>query len=101
MPQDLRDVTRAFGRGEATLETWRRAALGETSDRHLAGEILRLIAEWESSPLKDTVRYRNEMRARAKKLAPAPSAEPSTSRSRAEPGESLYAAGLRGQRRRD
>lgn len=97
MPPNLRDVTREFGRGEATLETLRQAARAERLDRPVADQILRLITDWENSPGSETDRAKNELRARVKQLVPP---EPPPSASRREPGESIYAAGLRGQRRR-
>ncbi|HEV2060949.1 MAG TPA: hypothetical protein VGR11_16485 [Solirubrobacteraceae bacterium] len=100
MPPNLRDVTRDFGRGEATLESLRAAARAEHRDRQLANEILTLIGEWENSPQKDSVRSRDDLRARAKKLVPPAPPDPPASTSRRPPGESIYDAGLRGQRRR-
>lgn len=86
----MRDVTRAFGIGEATLEDLREAAMAERVDRQLADAVLRLIAEWETSAWT-----RNEFRTRARDLLPA-----TPPPSRRPEGESLYEAGLRGQRRR-
>lgn len=97
---NLREITRQFGRGEATLESLRGAALGEHRDRQLAGEILTLINAWERDPYKDSVRCRNDLRAHIKQLVPPAPAAAEASKSRREPGESLYAAGLRGQQRR-
>ena len=100
MPPNLRDVTRDFGRGQTTLESWRGAARAERDDRQLAAEVLKLIADWESSAWKDSVRSREDLRARAKQLVPAAPAAPPESASRRGPKSSIYDAGLRGQRRR-
>ena len=99
MPRNLRDLTRDFGRGDTTLETLRGAARAEPSDRHLAGAILNVITDWENSGWTDSVASRNQLRLRIKQLVPAtpPPAEP---KNRRPPGESMYDAGLRGQRRR-
>jgi hypothetical protein len=70
MPPNLRDVTRAFARGEATLATLRGAARAERMDRHLADAILKLIADWETGARTDSARSRNELRDRAKRLVP-------------------------------
>ena len=93
----LRDATRAFYRGEITLDMLRAAAHAERMDRQLADGILRLISEFERNPWAATDRVRNELRDRAKAMIPP---DPPPSSGRREPGESLYAAGLRGQRRR-
>lgn len=103
MPADLRDVTRDFGRGDATLETLRAAAHAERIDRRLADAILRLIADWERKPGRETALTRNLLRARVEDLvppAPPPPPPPSAAEHRRPPGESIYEAGLRGQRRR-
>lgn len=100
MPPDLRDVTRDFGRGQTTLESWRGAARAERDDRQLAAEVLKLIADWENSAWRDSVRSREDLRARAKQLVPAAPAAPPASASRRGPKSSIYDAGLRGQRRR-
>lgn len=101
MALDLKDVTRAFGRGEATLESLRAAARAEPYDRQLAGEIMRLISDWENSAWKDSARSRDDLRANIKSLVPpAPTASSPASTSRRQPRESIYEAGLRGQRRR-
>lgn len=98
---DLKDVTRAFGRGEATLESLRAAARGELYDRQLAGEIIRLISDWENSAWKDSARSRGDLRANIKALVPpAPTVASPGLTSRRKPRESIYEAGLRGQRRR-
>jgi hypothetical protein len=100
MPADLRDVTREFGRGQTTLENLREAARAEPRDRQLAGALLQLIAEWESTAVTVSVRSRSELRARIRQLVPPdPPASPEAS-ARRDPAESIYAAGLRGQRRR-
>ena len=103
MLPNLAEVARTFGRGEATLDTLRLAASADRADRRLADTLLALIAEWESSAYKDTVWSRNELRARASQLAPpvpvAPLTAPVSARLR-EPAESIYEAGLRGQKRR-
>ena len=90
MHTHLRDVTRAFGIGEATLDTWREAAHAERTDRQLAEAVLRLIAEWENSAWS-----RNEFRTRARQLIPPLPPPP-----RRPNDTSIYDAGLRGQRRR-
>src|SRR5687767_13313607 len=100
MPPNLRDVARDFGRGEATLESLRGAARAERGDRQLADGILRLIAGWENSPQRHSVRSREDLRAEVKQLVPPEPPAPSASTSRRPPGESIYEAGLRGQRRR-
>ena len=90
MQTRLRDVTRAFGIGEATLEDLREAANAERVDRQMADEVLRLIADWERRQYP-----RNELRSHVRSITPPPPPP-----SRHPPGESLYDAGLRGQRRR-
>ncbi len=100
MPSNLRDVASDFGRGLATLETLRGAARAERNDRQLAEEILKLIADWENSAWKDSVRSRDDLRARAKQLVPPAPPAPPAATSRRRPAESIYEAGLRGQRRR-
>lgn len=102
MAPDLRDVTREFARGEATLETLRAAARSERSDRQLAEAVLQLIARCESAARTDSARARarDDLRDRAKQLVPAAPAAPAGSTNRRPPGESIYEAGLRGQRRR-
>ena len=100
MSTNLRDLTRAFGRGEATLESLRGAARAERDDRQLADEVLTLITHWENSPVKDTARARDDLRVRAKKLVPPDPPAATVSKSRREPAKSIYEAGLRGQRRR-
>ena len=102
MPPSLRDVTRDFALGEATLETLRAAARAERSNRPLADEILRLIGECERSGRTDSARVRamHDLRDRAKALAPPGPAARAASDARRPPGESIYEAGLRGQRRR-
>jgi len=100
MAADLKDVTRDFGRGQTTLENLREAARAESRDRQLAGALLQLIAEWESTAVTVSVRSRSELRARIRQLVPPePPASPASS-GRPDPAESIYAAGLRGQRRR-
>ncbi len=106
MPATLQDVTRDFALGQATLETLREAARDERRDRGLAGQLLALIAEWDTSVLTDSARarLRNSLRERAKALVPAappPEPEKPTWTSRQAPEKSsLYEAGLRPQRRR-
>lgn len=103
MPANLRDVARAFGRGEATLEMLRAAARAAPGDRQLADQVLKLIMDWESSGLTHTVRSRTDLRMRVKALVPAPPPAPNApapgERRRAS-GNSLYEPGLRGQKRR-
>jgi hypothetical protein len=96
MPPNLRDVTREFARGQAPLETLRRAAREEPIDRQLADGILKLIADWERTRSPASAWSRNDLRARAKELVPP---DPPASSSRRNPTESMYEAGLRGQRR--
>lgn len=97
---NLRDVSREFSRGAATLDTLRNAARAEPTDRQLAAELLRLIAEWEAGAWTwtDSGRAKSELRWRVKQLVPPPAPPPTPSRR--PPGESMYDAGLRGQRRR-
>ncbi|HWH23723.1 MAG TPA: hypothetical protein VNW68_02395 [Candidatus Limnocylindria bacterium] len=97
MQSGLRDVAREFARGETTLEVLRAAARTERMDRHVAEEILKLISAWESRAWPDVDRARNDLRAGVKQLVPA---DPPPSASRRPPGESIYDAGFRGQRRR-
>jgi hypothetical protein len=100
MAANLRDVTRDFARGQVALETWRAAARAERADRQLADAVLMLINEWESKAMAQSVRARNELRARAKQLLPPEPVTPPASTYRRDPSESIYAAGLRGQKRR-
>ncbi len=100
MAQNLTHVTRAFGRGEATLETLRAAARAERGDRRLAETILQLITDWENSGWTDSEVSRTQLRIRVKQLVPAAPTTPPASTYRRDPSESLYAAGLRGQKRR-
>ena len=102
MPSDLRELTRQFGRGETTLEALRMAARAENRDRGLADQLLQLIREWEISPLRASERAKNDLREAAENLVPPPPPPlaPSSS-ARRDPSESIYAAGLRGQKRRD
>lgn len=100
MQSKLRDVATGFGRGEATLETLRGAAIAELVDRPLASRILTLISEWENSSGNHTVRSRDDFRARVKQVVPPAPVIPAASEYRRPPGESIYAAGLRGQQRR-
>lgn len=103
MPTNLRDVARDFGRGEATLETLRAAARTERGDRELADQVLKLIMDWETGGQTHSDRSRTDLRLRVKQLVPAAPTAPASSAasgSRRPAGESLYAAGLRGQRRR-
>jgi hypothetical protein len=101
-PPTFRDVVRDFSLGDATLDMLRSAARAESSDRQMANEILKLIADWERTPWTDSVVAKNELRARAKQLVPA--APPPGSRGRrdpnVDPATAMYEAGLRGQRRR-
>lgn len=100
MAFDLRDVTRKFGRGEATLHTLRDAARAERVDRQLAEQVLKLIMEWENSGRTNNDHARSELRMRVKALVPAaPTAAAAGQRRRAS-GNSFYEPGLRGQRRR-
>lgn len=101
MPPSLRDVTRDFALGEATLEALRAAARAERGNRPLADEILRLIGVCERSGRTDSARVRamHDLRDRARALAP-PGPDKPASDARRPPGESIYEAGLRGQRRR-
>lgn len=102
MPPDLRELTRQFGRGETTLEALRVAARAENRDRALADQLLQLIREWEISPLRASERARNDLREAAENLVPPPPPPLApVANSRRDPSESIYAAGLRGQRRRD
>ena len=95
MPRSLRDVTRDFSLGEATLEDLREAAYAERMERSLAASVLGLISEWENSAWASD-RSRDTLRARAKALVPA--RQPVSKNRRGS--ESIYEAGLRGQRRR-
>lgn len=96
---NLRDVTREFGRGETALETLRAAARAEGVDRRLADDILRLIGEWEKGPSTGSAWSRNELRARAKQLIPPDAPAATEPPRRKDPTETMYAAGVRGQRR--
>ena len=100
MPANLRDVTRGFGRGEATLESLRGAAHAERSDRQLADQVLQLITAWETSAWKDSARSRDDLRVRVGDLVPPDPPTPPAAASSRKPGESIYEAGLRGQKRR-
>ena len=92
----LREVTREFARGEAPLETLRRAALREPIDRPLADGLLQLIAEWENGAWPNSRWARSELRDRAERLVPA-APEP---RKRTEDATAtMYGAGLRGHLR--
>ena len=90
LPPDLSDITRKFACGEVSLLDWRDAAHRERFDRQLSEKVLSLIAQFENS-----MWTRNDLRSRARELVPAerPAA-------RRRPAESIYEAGLRGQRRR-
>jgi hypothetical protein len=81
----------------------RAAARAENRERELASAVLRLIMQWESGGLTDTVRARDDLRTNVKALVPAAAPEPPPpapgDRPRAT-GLSLYEPGLRGQRRR-
>lgn len=90
----MREAARAFGLGEITLEDLREAARADKLDRPLADQLLRMIAEWETSPRRHSDWARKEFRATVRKLAPA---EPAVDKR--EHRESLYEAGLRGQQR--
>lgn len=98
MRHSLKNVTREFVLGVATLGTWREAARAEPVDRRLADEILRVISDWENTSWPDIARARNELRERAERLVPpAPPDEPE--RRKQDPATAMYEAGLRGQRR--
>lgn len=97
MRSGLRDVVRAFSLGEITLDMLRAAALAERVDRGLAERVLGLVAEWERSAWAGKDTGRSELRYRAKQLIPP---EPPAPEMRRPPGESIYEAGIRGQRRR-
>ena len=97
MARKLRDVTRDFARGEVPLETLRSAARAERLDRYLADRLLQLISEWENSDWANSAWSRDELRDRADRLVPA--AAPPTPASGKDNAASMYAAGLRGQRR--
>ena len=99
MPENLRNVTREFAHGEATLGTWRAAARTERGDRRLADEILRLITEWENTTWPDIARARNELRSRAERLVPAAPPEPPESKRSKDPTTAMYEAGIRGHHR--
>ena len=90
MRTHMREVARAFGIGEATLEDLREAAMAERVDRQLAVAVLGLIDQWETSAWT-----RNEFRTHVRALLPATPPPP-----RRPNDESIYDAGLRGQRRR-
>ena len=100
MAPNLTDVTRAFYRGEATLETLRRAARAEGSDRHLAARILGLITDWENSGWTESEASRSALRLQVKQAVPPPPTTSPKSTYHRDPAESLYAAGIRGQKRR-
>ncbi len=97
MAPKLKDVTGEFARGEAPLEALRAAARAERVHRQLADELLKLIAEWESSTWHNSTSSKNELRARAKELIPP---DPPLETIRRNTGYSFYEAGLRGQKRR-
>ncbi len=99
MASNLRNVTRDFVLGVATLGTWREAARGESVDRRLADEILKAISDWEATTWPDLARARNELRTRAERLVPAGPPEPPESKRKQDPATAMYEAGLRGQRR--
>lgn len=62
----------------------------------MADAVLHLITAWEDTTWTASARSRNELRARAKQLLPP---DPPESTTRRDATESMYAAGLRGQRR--
>ncbi len=99
MPPNLRNVTRDFVLGVATLGTWREAARAEPVDRRLADEILKTISTWEATTWPDLARARNELRTRAEQLVPAAPLESPESKRKVDPTTAMYEAGLRGQRR--
>jgi len=99
MAPKLRDVTRDFALGVATLGTWRAAARAESADRRLADEILKLITEWENTTWPDMTRARAELRARAERLAPPAAPDEPAPRTKQDATAAMYEAGLRGQRR--
>ena len=84
--RDLRDVSRDFGLGNATLEDLREAAQAERIHRQAADQILKLITEWENSAWS-----RNELRMRVRQLTPPPPQSPR--------GATFYDAGLKAKRR--
>jgi len=101
MAPRLKEVTREFALGVTTLGTWREAARAESADRRLADEVLRLISDWENTAWPDMTRARNELRAGAERLAPAPlgSSVEEEKKAKKDPTATMYEAGLRGQRR--
>ena len=99
MARKLRDVTRDFARGEVALETLRGAARKERLDLRLADELLRLISDWERNAPVTSAWSRNELRERAEQLLP--TVAPPRTPSGQDNAASMYAAGLRGQRRQD
>jgi hypothetical protein len=105
MAPKLRDVTREFARGDATLQTLREAARAERANRGLADRILQMIAEWERSATTNSARAKSELRARAELLVPTdPDDEPDAPADRGDwrggmdATTFMYESGLRGQR---
>jgi hypothetical protein len=88
---------REFARGEAALEPLRAAAHAERFDRPLADGVLRAIAEWESGPSPASARFRNELRARVKKLLPPDPPDTPEKRSPRDATAAMYEPGQRGQ----
>ena len=98
MAEKLTDVTRAFGRGETSLESLRAAARKERVHRQLADALLALITEWETTATDNSVSSREKLRDRAKALVPPDPPPPKPSPQDAT--AAMYGPGLRGQQRR-
>ncbi len=97
MAQTLKEITRAFARGEATLEDLREAARKEPVDRLVADRLLKLIGDWERHGVaKTSPWYREELRDHAGQIVPP--LEPQSDKPK-DYAANMYETGLRGQRR--